>query len=207
MSQMQPLMPKATAVWLIENTVLTFEQIAEFCKLHLLEIQSLADEDYGVKIKGLSPIVSGQLTREEIERCEKDATKHLNIRELPSQLTKKPRKATKKYTPIAKRQDKPDAIGFLIKKYPDLQDVQICKLIGTTKNTVEAVRAKTHWKTQMMRDIDPVIAGFCNQTELDYAVERAATRVAREKKSSDALAGTHNDGETLSNPDKFFNIG
>lgn len=189
------LMPKATAVWLIENTCLTFEQVANFCGLHILEIQSLADEDYGIKIKGLSPIVSGQITREEIERCEKDPTAKLVMRDLPSQLTKS-RKQGKKYTPISKRQDKPDAIHFLLKKYPNLIDAQICKLIGTTKSTVEAIRSKSHWKIQTMRDIDPVIIGFCTQTELDMAVQKAEIRANKEKMTLEKQ-------ETLADPDNF----
>ena len=190
------LMPKATAVWLIDNTCLTFEQVANFCGLHVLEIQSLADEDYGIKIKGLSPIVSGQITREEIERCEKDTTAKLVMRDLPSQLSK-PKKQGKKYTPISKRQDKPDAIHFLLKKYPNLVDAQICKLIGTTKSTVESIRAKSHWKIQTMRDIDPVIMGFCTQTELDMAVQKAEIRTNKEKM-------THEKHETLADPDNFI---
>lgn len=176
----QPLMPKATAVWLIENTALTFEQIAEFCGLHILEIQSLADEDYGIKIKGSSPIVSSQLTHEEIKRCEADKKAKLKLSALPSQLIKKTKKIGKKYTPIAKRQDKPDAIYYLIKKYPELQDVQICKLIGTTKSTVQAIRARNHWKINSMREIDPVISGFCKQSELDETVKKARVRRDRE---------------------------
>lgn len=198
MSSPALLMPKATAVWLVENTSLTFQQIADFCSLHVLEIQSLADEDYGVKIKGLSPVVSGQLTREEIDRCEKDQKAVLKIKELPS-LLKKQKKAGKKYTPIAKRQDKPDAIHFLLKKYPNLQDVQICKLIGTTKSTVESIRSKAHWKTQTMRDIDPVIVGFCSQTELDAAIKRADSRVEKER----GVMVAADPSQTLADPNSF----
>lgn len=198
MNAQPTLMPKATAVWLIENTALTFEQIAEFCTLHPLEIQSLADEDYGIKIKGLSPIVSGQLTREEIERCEKNSKARLESRELPAQL-KKTKKTGKKYTPIAKRQDKPDAIHFLLKKYPMLTDAQICKLIGTTKATVESIRLKQHWKIQTMRDVDPVIIGFCSQLELDSAVERATHMQEKEQASKPNLSD-----DTLVDSDSFF---
>jgi hypothetical protein len=170
-------MPKATAVWLIENTALTFEQIAEFCGLHILEVQSLADEDYGTKVRGSSPIISSQLTAEEIARCEKDSKARLKLLILPSQLIKKIKKtSTKKYTPIAKRQDKPDAIYFLVKKYPELLDTQICKLIGTTKTTVEAIRARTHWKINSMREIDPVISGFCKQSELEIYLKKMQSR-------------------------------
>ncbi len=187
----QPLMPKATAVWLIENTSLTFEQIAEFCGLHILEIQSLADEDYGVKIKGTSPIISSQLTPEEIKRCETDSKARLKLSVLPSQLIKKSKKSGKKYTPIAKRQDKPDAIYFLLKKYPELQDTQICKLIGTTKSTVQGIRSRNHWKINSMRDIDPVISGFCRQSELEEHVAKARSRAAREEAATNDNRSVH----------------
>jgi uncharacterized protein len=176
----QPLMPKATAVWLIENTTLTFEQISNFSGLHILEIKSLADEDYGIKIKGISPIISLQVTHEEIKRCEEDTKAHLKLSPLPSQMLKKSKKTTKKYTPIAKRQEKPDAIYYLIKKYPELQDIQICKLVGTTKSTVQAIRARNHWKINSMRDVDPVITGFCKQSELEECLKKARVRQDRE---------------------------
>ena len=175
-----PLMPKATAVWLIENTALTFEQISEFCGLHILEIQSIADEDYGSRVKGSNPIISSQLTSDEIKRCEQDSKARLKLSILPSYLLKKSKKVTKKYTPIAKRQDKPDAIYFLIKKYPELQDAQICKLVGTTKSTVQAIRARNHWKINSMREIDPVISGFCKQSELEEYLKKARTRQERD---------------------------
>lgn len=175
-----PLMPKATAVWLIENTALTFLQISEFCGLHILEVQSIADEEYGSRIKGSNPIISSQLTLEEIKRCEQDTSARLKLTAIPSQILKKSKKVTKKYTPLSKRQDKPDAIHFLIKKYPELQDLQICKLIGTTKSTVEAIRAKNHWKMTSMRDIDPVISGFCKQSELEECLKKARLRQERD---------------------------
>lgn len=184
----QPLMPKATAVWLIENTALTFKQIADFCHLHILEVQSLADEDYGVKIRSSSPIVSSQLTHEEIKRCEADSNAQLKLLVLPSQTIKKPKKKGKRYTPISKRQDKPDAIYYLVKKYPELQDSQIAKLIGSTKSTVESIRMRTHWKINSMRDIDPVISGFCTQSELEAAITKAKSRQESENKTIDPLA-------------------
>jgi hypothetical protein len=179
-----PLMPKATAVWLIENSALTFEQISEFCGLHILEVQSLADEDYGIKIRGSSPVISSQLTHEEIKRCEADPKARLQMLILESQRIKKPKKIGKKYTPIVKRQDKPDAIYFLIKKYPQLLDTQICKLIGTTKSTVESIRARTHWKINTMREIDPVISGFCKQSELEAYIKKVQMRQERENKNN-----------------------
>lgn len=176
----QPLMPKATAVWLLDNTTLTFEQISNFSGLHILEIKSLADEDYGVKIKGISPIISLQLTHEEIKRCEADPKAELKLSALPSQMLKKSKKTAKKYTPIAKRQEKPDAIYYLIKKYPELQDIQICKLVGTTKSTVQAIRARNHWKINSMRDVDPVTTGFCKQSELEECLKKARMRQDRD---------------------------
>jgi len=197
-----PLMPKATAVWLIENTALTFEQISEFCGLHILEIQSLADEDYGVKIRASSPIISSQLTHEEIKRCEADPKARLKLLILPSQMIKKSKKITgKKYTPIAKRQDKPDAIYYLIKKHPELLDSQICKLIGTTKSTVEAIRARTHWKINSMRDVDPVTSGFCKQSELDAYLKKIRLRQEREETAKSKPENTDTTDRPLQNLD------
>ena len=174
----QPLMPKATAVWLIENTTLTFEQIADFCGLHPLEVQGIADGEVAEGIQGLDPIANHQLTREEISRCEADPTARLQMakRELP-----KPQKRTRgpRYTPVAKRQDKPDGIAWLLRHHPELKDSQIAKLIGTTKTTIQAVRDKTHWNTPNIRPRDPVLLGLCNQTDLNAAVERARKAAAR----------------------------
>ncbi len=175
----QPLMPKATAVWLIDNTALSFEQIAEFCSLHALEVQGIADGEVAKGIQGLDPIMNNQLTKEEIERCEKDPKRRLVMRkqDLPEPLkrTKGPR-----YTPVAKRQDKPDGVAFLLKHFPDLKDVQISKLIGTTKNTIQAIRERTHWNSQNIKPRDPVLLGLCTQTELNAAVDHAEKLKARE---------------------------
>ncbi len=175
----QPLMPKATAVWLIDNTGLSFEQIAEFCSLHVLEVQGIADGEVAKGIQGLDPVMNNQLTKEEIVRCEQDTKRRLVMRkqDLPEPLkrTKGPR-----YTPVAKRQDKPDGVAFLLKHFPDLKDVQISKLIGTTKNTIQAIRERTHWNTQNIKPRDPVLLGLCTQTELNAAVDHAETLKARE---------------------------
>ena len=173
-----PLMPKATAVWLVDNTSLTFEQIADFCGLHPLEVQGIADGEVAVGIQGLDPVGNGQVTREEIERCQKDSTTRLkpHHRDLPE-----PAKRTKgpRYTPVAKRQDKPDGIAWLLRQHPELKDSQIAKLIGTTKNTIQAVRDRSHWNSPNIRPRDPVLLGLCQQIELNSAVERARKAAAR----------------------------
>ncbi|MEE8144270.1 MAG: cell cycle transcriptional regulator TrcR [Kiloniellales bacterium] len=166
------LMPKATAVWLVDNTTLTFDQIAEFCSLHRLEVQGIADGEVAVGIQGLDPVGNSQLTREEIERCEQDPDSRLQMLKLdlpePAKRTKGPR-----YTPVAKRQDKPDAIAWLLRHHPELKDSQIAKLIGTTKTTIEAIRERSHWNSPNIRPRDPVLLGLCAQGELNAAVERA----------------------------------
>ncbi len=174
----QPLMPKATAVWLVDNTSLTFRQIAAFCQLHELEVQGIADGEVAVGIQGMDPVVNSQLTREEIERCEKDPAADLQAakRDLPqpSKRTKGPR-----YTPLAKRQDKPDGVAWLLRHHPELKESQIATLIGTTKTTIQAIRDRTHWNSASIRPRDPVLLGLCGQGELNMAVERA--RKAAEK--------------------------
>lgn len=166
------LMPRATAVWLIENTALTFEQIAQFCHLHLLEIQTLADAETQQRITGLDPITSGQLSIEEIHRCEKDSAAHLVLKPDFSEKIKLTIKKSK-YTPLSKRQDRPDAIAWLLKYHPELSDYQICKLVGTTKNTVQSVKQKTHWNSPNIKPRDPVNLGLCSQSELNERVNEA----------------------------------
>ena len=167
-----PLMPKATAVWLVENTSLTFDQIGDFCGLHALEVQAIADGEVAVQMQGLDPIVNGQLTLDEIERCQKDPAARLKISAdampVPMVKHKGPR-----YTPIAKRQDKPDAIAWLLKSHPELSDGQISKLIGTTKPTIQAVRDRTHWNSPNIKPRHPVALGLCTLQELEAAVSRA----------------------------------
>ena len=168
-----PLMPKATAVWLVENTGLTFEQIAEFCGLHALEVQAIADGEVAAQMQGLDPVANGQITTDEIRRCEQDPTARLRLADqaqpVPLVKHKGPR-----YTPISKRQDKPDAIAWLLKNHPELSDGQISKLVGTTKPTIAAVRDRTHWNSQNIKPRHPVALGLCTLPELEAAVSRAS---------------------------------
>ena len=177
-----PLMPKATAVWLIENTTLNFEQIADFCGLHPLEVQGIADGEVAVGIVGQDPTANGQLSREEIERCQKDPSARLKMLKpdmpLPAPRTKGPR-----YTPVSKRQDKPDAIAWLLRHHPELSDAKISNLIGTTKHTIAAVRDRSHWNSPNLRPRDPVLLGLCSQSDLNAAVTKA--RRALEKAGLD----------------------
>jgi hypothetical protein len=167
-----PLMPKATAVWLVENTSLSFEQIADFCGLHALEVQAIADGEVAIQMQGLDPVANGQTTTEEIERCQKDpeARLKLSAQAIPEALVKH---RGPRYTPIAKRQDKPDAIAWLIKNHPELSDAQLTKLIGTTKPTIAAVRERTHWNSQNIKPRHPITLGLCTLADLDKAIARA----------------------------------
>lgn len=180
----QPLMPKATAVWLVENTTLTFEQIADFCQMHLLEVQGIADDEVAVGIVGLDPAANGQLTRDEIARCEADPAARLHARE--SRAPEKPRRKEARYTPVSKRGDRPDAIAWLLKYTPELTDAQIGKLIRTTKPTITAVRARTHWNMPNIQARDPVLMGLCAQGELDDQLAAARARVEREQARAQA---------------------
>lgn len=164
-----PLMPKATAVWLIENTSLTFAQIAEFCSIHPLEVQAIADGEASVGIVGMNPITSKQLTIEEIKRCEADPTAHLQLTPPITADSLLGKKRTR-YTPVSKRQDRPDAIAWLLKFHPNLTDVQICRLLGTTKPMIKSVRTRTHWNTSNIKPRNPVQLGLCTQSELDAIV-------------------------------------
>jgi hypothetical protein len=169
----RPLMPKATAVWLVENTSLTFDQISEFCGLHPLEVKGIADGEVAGGVRGLDPIGAGMLTRGEIERCEQDPKARLRLAKSVAADIKPPKRKEPRYTPLSKRQDRPDAIAWLLRHHPELGDQQLCKLLGTTKATVQAVRDRTHWKSQDIRPRDPVLLGLCSQVELDDAVVRA----------------------------------
>ena len=173
----QPLMPKATAVWLVDNTTLTFEQIATFCELHLLEVQAIADGDVATGIVGLDPTTNGQLTAEEIERCQQDPGVRLQLAKQVEVPEQKGRSA--RYTPVSKRGDKPDAIAWIQRNCPDISDAQISKLIGTTKSTIVAVRDRTHWNSTNIKPNDPVLLGLCSQTHLNAAIDKA--RVAAER--------------------------
>jgi uncharacterized protein len=164
-----PLMPKATAVWLLENTTLTFEQIANFCGLHILEIQAIADGESAIGMIGLNPITAGQLTQAEIQRCEADPTIQLHLTP-PVTAESVLGKRGSKYTPVSKRQDRPDAIAWLLKYYPELSDGQICRLLGTTRTTINSVRNKTHWNSSNIKPRSPIQIGLCNQTSLDELI-------------------------------------
>lgn len=178
-----PLMPKATAVWLVDNTSLTFDQIAEFCGLHVLEVKGIADGDVAHGIKGMDPISSGQLTREEIARAQKDSSYHLQILVSKVEMPEIKRKRSPRYTPVSRRQDRPNAILWLLKRHPELKDSQIMRLVGTTKPTIQAIRERTHWNASNLQPLDPVTLGLASQTDLDAAVLRAARRLEREQKA------------------------
>jgi hypothetical protein len=177
-----PFMPKATAVWLVENTTLTFKQIANFCKLHELEIKGIADGDVAKGIKAYNPILAGQLTREEIDACSKDDLRELMLTERAEQVEVKERKKPK-YTPLSKRQDRPDAILWIAKNYAEISDGQISKLVGSTKGTVSLIRKRSYWNFSNLKPKDPVILGLCTQEVFEAALEKAKRRVEREKKA------------------------
>ena len=183
-----PLMPKATAVWLIDNTTLTFVQIAGFCGLHALEVQGIADGEVAQGIVGLDPISNGQLTWEEIERCSKDSSAGLILMEKQGPVPVARAKGAR-YTPVSRRQDRPNAIAWLLRYHPELTDPQVSKLVGTTKPTINAVRDRSHWNSPNIKPQDPVTLGLCKQMDLDSAVTKAAKREqAREAKEASAAA-------------------
>jgi hypothetical protein len=173
-----PLMPKATAVWLIEKTALTFTQIADFCGMHPLEVQAIADGEVAQGIVGYDPVANMQVTAAEIARCEKDPEARLKL--LPNTLPAAKRGKGARYTPVAKRNDRPDGIAFLLRHYPQLTDAQIGKLMGTTKDTIEKVRSRSHWNSSNIKPRDPVILGLCTQTDLNAMVNAANARLQRE---------------------------
>ena len=176
----RPLMPKATAVWLIDNTSLTFDQIAEFVGMHPLEVKGIADEDVAKGIKGIDPVSNGQLSREQIEEAEKNPEIHLQLAPSKYKLPQVKAKKTPRYTPVSKRQDKPDAIYWLIRNHPELTDADVIKLIGTTKATISKIRERGHWNSQNIKAVDPVTLGLSSQIELDFVVNRAANRKPRQ---------------------------
>tara|TARA_B100002051_G_scaffold275074_1_gene317793 strand:- start:205 stop:849 length:645 start_codon:yes stop_codon:yes gene_type:complete len=177
-----PFMPKATAVWLVENTTLSFKQIANFCNLHELEVKGIADGDVAKGIKAYNPILAGQLTREEIDNCSKDHEKQLKINKKSIQEVVSKERKKVKYTPLSKRKDRPDSILWLVKNLPQLSDGQISKLVGSTKGTVSLIRNRTFWNFSNLVPKDPVILGLCNQLQFEKAVEKANRRVVRERK-------------------------
>ena len=189
----QILMPKATAVWLIDNTGMTFKQISEFCTLHILEVEGIADGDVAAGIRGADPIANGQVSREEIEKAEKDPNYAMKANKFDSDdLQPSKKKKGPRYTPLSRRQDRPDAIAWLVRNHPDITDAQISKLIGTTKPTIKSIRDRTHWKINTINPTDPVSLGLCTQTDLDALVRKAA-----EKRAKENAAREEEGGETL----------
>ena len=199
----KPLMPKATAVWLVDNTSLTFDQIADFVGMHPLEVKGIADEDVAKGIKGSDPVTSGQLTREQIGDGEKNPESRLTLAPSKYKLPPVKAKKTPRYTPVSKRQDKPDAIYWLIRNHPEMTDADVIKLIGTTKATISKIRDRGHWNSQNIKAVDPVTLGLCSQIELDFVVNCAANRKPRQprkpaetlKPIEDAAAPASADGE------------
>ncbi|ADP70260.1 protein of unknown function DUF1013 [Rhodomicrobium vannielii ATCC 17100] len=176
-----PLMPKATAVWLVENTSLTFDQIADFCGLHVLEVKGIADGDVAAGIRGADPIGAGQLTREEIARGQKDSSYRLKLARSKVHIPEIKTKRAPKYTPVSRRHDRPNAILWLLRHHPELRDTQIMRLVGTTKSTIESIRERTHWNSASLQPQDPVALGLCSQIDLDNEVKKAAKRVEEEQ--------------------------
>src|SRR5207244_1904847 len=169
-----PLMPKATAVWLVDNTALTFDQVADFTKLHPLEVKAIADGDAAQGIKGMDPISTGQLSRDEIEKAEADPGIHLHMSDPKVRLPEAKKKKGPRYTPVSRRQDRPNAILWLVRNHPELKDAQIMRLVGTTKSTIQGIRERTHWNAAALQPMDPVTLGLCTQIDLDFEVQRAA---------------------------------
>jgi uncharacterized protein len=180
----QLLMPKATAVWLVDNTALSFDQIAEFCTLHPLEVKAIADGESAQGIKGMDPIITGQLTRDEIVRGENDENYRLKLAPPKVRVPEAKRKGPR-YTPVSKRQDRPNAILWLVRNHPELKDPQISRLVGTTKNTIEQIRERTHWNSANLTPMDPVTLGLCSQIDLDLEVEKASRGMPRPEEAAE----------------------
>jgi hypothetical protein len=183
-----PLMPKATAVWLIDNTALTFEQIADFCKLHPLEVKGIADGEVAGGIKGMDPVISGQLSRDEIAKAEANSQYMMKLHVNNVGLPEVTRHKGPRYTPLSRRQDRPNAILWLLRSHPELKDAQIMRLVGTTKTTIAQIKERTHWNINTLAPLDPVTLGLCSQIDLDFEVARA---------SKDRSATMHAGGQTL----------
>ena len=179
----KPFMPKATAVWLVENTKISFKQIADFCDLHELEVKGIADGDVAKGIKAYNPILAGQLTREEIEAASKDVNKSLTLNK--KNLDIKTQKKGPKYVPLSKRQDRPEAALWLTKNYPQLSDGQIGKLVGSTKSTVSLIRSKNYWNSSNLNPKDPVMSNLCSQNDIQKAIEKADRKIVRKKKEAE----------------------
>jgi uncharacterized protein len=193
-TQPTPLMPHATASWLVDNTGLTFEQIAEFCGLHILEVQAMADDLAGSKYTGRDPVHAGELTLAEIDRGQADPGYSLKMQKAPVQVT---RTKGPRYTPVSKRQDKPDGIAWILRNHPEISDAQIGKLIGTTRNTIAAIRERSHWNISNINPKDPVTLGLCSQRELDAVVARAAKKAGIEEDQLTRDARLGDDREAL----------
>jgi len=193
-AQPTPLMPHATASWLVDNTSLSFEQIAEFCGLHILEVQAMADDLAASKYTGRDPVHSGELSHDEIAKGQADPNYRLQMQRAPVDVsrTKGPR-----YTPVSKRQDKPDGIAWIIRNHPEISDAQIGKLIGTTRNTINAIRDRSHWNIQNIQPKDPVTLGLCSQRELDAAVGKAAKRARTGEEAEEAVIESRDDRADL----------
>lgn len=174
----KPLMPLATAVWLIENTSLSFNQIADFCVLHPLQVKGIADGDVAVGVRGINPITNGQLAREELDKAQADENYNMKIARSKTIVAEGPRKGPR-YTPVSKRQNRPDAILWIVRNHPEISDAQIAKLLGTTKSTIQSVRDRTHWNSANVTPQDPVGLGLCSQTDLDMLVRKAAAKKAK----------------------------
>ncbi|WP_428408864.1 DUF1013 domain-containing protein [Hyphococcus sp.] len=174
----RPLMPIATAVWLIDNTSLSFDQIADFCGLHPLQVKGIADGDVAAGVRGIDPITNHQLARDEIEKGEADEAYRLKISRPKTIVAEKPRKGPR-YTPVSKRQNRPDAIAWMVRNHPEVSDAQIAKLLGTTKTTIQSVRDRTHWNSANLQPRDPVGLGLCSQIDLDGVVRKAAAKRAK----------------------------
>ena len=196
--QPKPLMPHATATWLVDHTGLAFEQIAEFCGLHILEVQAMADDLAGSKYTGRDPVHAGELTLEEIKKGEEDSEYALKMHKAPVEVT---RTKGPRYTPVSKRQDKPDGIAWILRNHPEISDAQIGKLIGTTRNTIGAIRERSHWNIQNIQPKDPVTLGLCSQRELDAVVAKAAKRAGTTEEeapvSDEAVLDTRSDKDKL----------
>jgi hypothetical protein len=184
MSAHKPLMPKATAVWLVENTSLSFEQIAEFCGLHVLEVKGIADGDVAQGIKGMDPISNGQLTREEIKQAEEDPAYRLHLAQHKVDIPPVKSKKGPRYTPVSRRHDRPNAVLWLLRNHPEMKDSQIMRLVGTTKPTITAIRDRSHWNSTNLTPQDPVTLGLCSQIDLDTEVKKAAKRLEKDRKAN-----------------------
>jgi hypothetical protein len=206
-ADVKPLMPKATAVWLVDNSSLTFEQIADFCGLHPLEVKGIADEDVAKGIKGQDPVTSGQLTREAIEAAEKNPKVRLKMAPPKHKMPAVKQKKAPRYTPVSKRQDKPDAVYWILRNHPEFADADIIRLIGTTKATIQKIRERSHWNATNIKAVDPVTLGLCSQLELDLAVSRASIKRERAEKRAVKKGDTLRPisetvhGETAPSPD------